>query len=122
VGDAARLFTLLSSNGMAKGLRSSSKVRFRGIKREKVFKPIEDARLARLAKKQAEAARSPSVGGSVDVGKPNFSDQVPATEESDVEMENLTPKIISTSGMKNKKMAKKLAKKKSKTAFNFGRK
>lgn len=70
---------------MAKGLRSSSKVRFRGIKREKIFKPIEDARLARLAKKQAEAARGPCVKDGIEVteeSKTNFGEQVPATEEN----------------------------------------
>ncbi|KAI8810044.1 hypothetical protein BJ742DRAFT_852185 [Cladochytrium replicatum] len=41
---------------MAKGLRSKSKRKFRTLKREEVFKPVEDARLARLADKQAEAA------------------------------------------------------------------
>ncbi|KAI8811229.1 hypothetical protein BJ742DRAFT_798641 [Cladochytrium replicatum] len=41
---------------MAKGLRSKSKRKFRTLKRDEVFKPVEDARLERLAQKQAEAA------------------------------------------------------------------
>ncbi|RUS27425.1 hypothetical protein BC938DRAFT_483267 [Jimgerdemannia flammicorona] len=59
----------LSHDEMAKSLRSSSKVRLRGIKRENVFKPVEDARLARLAKKQADAANGPSIGVSLDLAE-----------------------------------------------------
>lgn len=36
------------------------------IKREEVFKPVEDARLARLAEAQAKAALKPKVGDFMD--------------------------------------------------------
>ncbi|CAG8602921.1 4919_t:CDS:2 [Paraglomus brasilianum] len=42
---------------MAKSMRSKSKRRFRAIKRQNVFAPVEEARLRRLAAKQAEATR-----------------------------------------------------------------
>ncbi|KAJ3048038.1 hypothetical protein HK097_010931 [Rhizophlyctis rosea] len=41
---------------MAKGLRSKTKRHFRTIRRQEVFGPVEEARLARLAQKQADAA------------------------------------------------------------------
>ncbi|KAG9302706.1 hypothetical protein G9A89_005180 [Geosiphon pyriformis] len=40
---------------MAKGLRNKSKRHFRAIKRNTIFAPVEDARLQRLAARQAEA-------------------------------------------------------------------
>ncbi|KAJ1553323.1 hypothetical protein HK096_008292, partial [Nowakowskiella sp. JEL0078] len=43
---------------MAKSLRSKSKRKFRSIKRTEVFAPIEDARLERLAQKQADIAEN----------------------------------------------------------------
>ncbi|KAJ3045200.1 hypothetical protein HDV00_011070 [Rhizophlyctis rosea] len=39
---------------MAKGLRSKTKRHFRTIRRQEVFGPVEEARLQRLAQKQAE--------------------------------------------------------------------
>ncbi|CAG8459321.1 7353_t:CDS:1 [Ambispora gerdemannii] len=41
---------------MAKGLRNKSKRHFRAIKRQTIFAPVEDARIKRLAARQAAAA------------------------------------------------------------------
>ncbi|KXS16154.1 hypothetical protein M427DRAFT_56043 [Gonapodya prolifera JEL478] len=45
---------------MAKGLRSKSKRKFRAIKRDAVFGPVESARAARVAKRMANPASSSS--------------------------------------------------------------
>ena len=52
-----REFTLPSGDiKMAKGMRSKIKRRFRAIKRQSVFAPVEAARAQRLAAKQVQAA------------------------------------------------------------------
>ncbi|KAI7886504.1 hypothetical protein K492DRAFT_233501 [Lichtheimia hyalospora FSU 10163] len=51
---------------MGRSLRSHTKKRYRAIKREEVFKPVEDARLARLAEAQAKAALKSKVGDYMD--------------------------------------------------------
>src|SRR6185369_2839826 len=43
---------------MAKGLRNKQKRRFRAIKREKIFAPVAEARLLRLAAHQASIETS----------------------------------------------------------------
>ncbi|ORX61466.1 hypothetical protein DM01DRAFT_1404259 [Hesseltinella vesiculosa] len=68
---------------MAKSLRSASKKKTKAIKRSAVFKPVEDARLDRLATAQQAAAALPKV----------------AAEEKAESMDTDVPKI-STSGPK----------------------
>ncbi len=52
-----REFTLPSGDiKMAKGMRSKIKRRFRAIKRQSVFAPVEAARTQRLAAEQVQAA------------------------------------------------------------------
>ncbi|KAG2218350.1 hypothetical protein INT45_012969 [Circinella minor] len=91
---------------MARSLRSQGKKRFRAIKRENVFKPVEDARLARLAEAQAKAAEKPKIGNHMEEEKTDTM-SMDTTDET---------KKISTSGARNKKVARKLAKKKVKKA------
>ncbi|KAJ3100534.1 hypothetical protein HDU97_002170 [Phlyctochytrium planicorne] len=43
---------------MGKGIRSKTKKHFRTIKREEVFKPVEEARLARLTAAQLQSTLS----------------------------------------------------------------
>ncbi|KAI9278424.1 hypothetical protein BDA99DRAFT_554060 [Phascolomyces articulosus] len=92
---------------MARSLRSQGKKRFRAIKRENVFKPVEDARLARLAEAQAKAAEKPKVGDHMEEEKLENDSMMDTTDET---------KKISTSGARNNKVARKLAKKKAKKA------
>ncbi|KAI7848538.1 hypothetical protein BDC45DRAFT_610244 [Circinella umbellata] len=91
---------------MARSLRSQGKKRFRAIKRENVFKPVEDSRLARLAEAQAKAAEKPKIGN-------HMEEEQSETVSMDTTDET---KKISTSGARNKKVARKLAKKKAKKA------
>ena len=77
------------------------------IKRENVFKPVEDARLGRLADAQAKAAEKPKIGNHMEEEKSEQTESMDTMDET---------KKISTSGARNKKVARKLAKKKAKKA------
>ncbi|KAI7870821.1 hypothetical protein BDF14DRAFT_1770119 [Spinellus fusiger] len=96
---------------MARSLRSQTKKRFRAIKRNNVFKPVEDLRLKRLSDAQAAAAKKPNHG--TDENAMKTEEQVTtetATEDSMVEDE----KTVSTSGTRSGKQARKLREKKRK--------
>ncbi len=117
---------------MAKSLRSATKKKTRGnlysegsdgidwsmvlmfyffvwlaIKRQNIFKPVEDARLARLAEAQAEAAKKPSVGDFMEDDKEVVADTEAMTEDE-------PKKKISTSGPRSGRHARKLKEKKKK--------
>ncbi|KAI7908007.1 uncharacterized protein BX663DRAFT_492706 [Cokeromyces recurvatus] len=97
---------------MGRSLRSQSKKRTRAIKREQVFKPVEDARLERLAKAQAEAAKKPSVGDFMEADK---DESVLTTTNADAMTDGEEiKKKISTSGPRNSRHARKLKAKKKK--------
>ncbi|CEG70709.1 hypothetical protein RMATCC62417_06554 [Rhizopus microsporus] len=100
---------------MAKSLRSQAKKRTRAIKREKIFKPVEEARLQRLAEAQAEAANKPKVGDQMEEERVDEENQ-PAEQMMEVEEE--PKKKISTSGPRSKRHARKLADKKKKKKKN----
>ncbi|KAF7731428.1 hypothetical protein EC973_000236 [Apophysomyces ossiformis] len=95
---------------MAKGLRSHTKKRFRAIKREKVFKPVEDLRLKRLAEAQAEAAKKAKVG--------DHMEEDTAANADDNAMTDDQPKKVSTGGVRNAQLARKLRLKKKKKTHN----
>ncbi|KAI8091284.1 uncharacterized protein B0P05DRAFT_526867 [Gilbertella persicaria] len=90
---------------MAKSLRSATKKRTRAIKREQVFKPVEDARLERLAKAQAEAAKKESVGDYM---------EAETDKKAEDAMDLGEKKKISTSGPRSNRHARKLREKKKK--------
>ena len=72
------------------------------VKRETVFKPVEEARLQRLAEAQAEAAKKAKVGDAME-------------EETKGEMEvDEEVKKVSTSGPRSNRHARKLKEKKNK--------
>lgn len=73
------------------------------VKREKVFKPVEEARLQRLAEAQAEAAKKAKVGDVME------EEEVKGEMEVDEEV-----KKISTSGPRSNRHARKLKEKKNK--------
>ncbi|KAI8374200.1 uncharacterized protein BYT42DRAFT_575415 [Radiomyces spectabilis] len=95
---------------MARSLRSQTKKRYRSIKREQVFKPVEDARLKRLAKAQAEAANKPKVGDHMEEDKP-----VTEEKNADAMVDDEQPKKISTGGARSQKQARKLKARKGKS-------
>ncbi|OBZ89173.1 hypothetical protein A0J61_02775 [Choanephora cucurbitarum] len=96
---------------MAKSLRSATKKRTRAIKREQVFKPVEEARLQRLAKAQAEAAKKESVGDFME------AEAEKKTEEDAMDLGDgaAEKKKISTSGPRSNRHARKLREKKKKS-------
>ncbi|KAI9365320.1 hypothetical protein BD770DRAFT_378278 [Pilaira anomala] len=96
---------------MARSLRSQAKKRTRAVKRETIFKPVEDARLARLAAAQAEAAKKPSVGDFMDKEEVATTTTTTTTDDAMTEEE---PKKISTSGPRSNRHARKLKEKKKK--------
>ncbi|KAI8638602.1 hypothetical protein BD408DRAFT_422813 [Parasitella parasitica] len=95
---------------MARSLRSHTKKRTRALKREKIFKPVEDARLARLAQAQADAAKKPSVGDFMEEEK----EAAVSTADADAMTEEEPKKKISTSGPRSNRHARKLKEKKKK--------
>ncbi|KAG0175207.1 hypothetical protein DFQ28_005405 [Apophysomyces sp. BC1034] len=95
---------------MAKGLRSHTKKRFRAIKRQNVFKPVEDLRLKRLAEAQAEAANKAKVGNHMDEDTTATTDDNAMTDDQ--------PKKISTGGARNAQVSRKLRMKKKKKTHN----
>ncbi|KAI9483309.1 MAG: hypothetical protein EXX96DRAFT_557661 [Benjaminiella poitrasii] len=97
---------------MARSLRSHTKKRTRAIKREQVFKPVEDARLERLAKAQAEAAKKPSVGDFMEADKDESA--VNATNPDAMTDGEEIKKKISTSGPRSNRHARKIKEKKKK--------
>ncbi|KAI8350127.1 hypothetical protein BD560DRAFT_409875 [Blakeslea trispora] len=101
---------------MAKSLRSAVKKRTRAIKREQVFKPVEDARLQRLAQAQAEAAKKESVGDFMEAETSKKAEE----DAMDLGEGAVEKKKISTSGPRSNRHARKLKekKKKSKKASN----
>ncbi|KAI8890185.1 hypothetical protein K501DRAFT_169276 [Backusella circina FSU 941] len=90
---------------MGKSLRSHTKKKFKAIKRATVFGPVEDARLARLAKLQADAAKKDKVGDYMD-------DDKETTTTNDAMTEAEPNGKVSTSGPRSKRHAKKLKEKK----------
>ncbi|KAI8149621.1 hypothetical protein BJV82DRAFT_588640 [Fennellomyces sp. T-0311] len=90
---------------MARSLRSQGKKRTRAIKREKIFGPVEELRLQRLAEAQAKAADKPKIGD-------HMEEETVAAENTAMDTTNDDgPKKISTSGARNNKVARKVAKK-----------
>jgi hypothetical protein len=99
-------------------LVDSDLVQFIAIKRETIFKPVEDARLERLAAAQAEAAKKPSVGDFMEADKVEEA----AATNTDAMTEEEPKKKISTSGPRSNRHARKLKEKKKngkKTAIKF---
>ncbi|GAA5811883.1 hypothetical protein MFLAVUS_005330 [Mucor flavus] len=97
---------------MARSLRSQHKKRTRAIKREFIFKPVEDARLERLSAAQAEAANKPSVGDFMEKEEEESAPVDKMVEEEATEEDK--PKKISTSGPRSNRHARKLKEKKKK--------
>ncbi|KAI9272022.1 fork head domain-containing protein [Sporodiniella umbellata] len=92
---------------MAKSLRSQAKKRTRAVKRETVFKPVEEARLKRLAEAQAESAKQPKISTETEEEK----EKVNQDQSMEVEEENVK---VSTSGPRSNRHARKLREKKAK--------
>ncbi|KAI9024949.1 hypothetical protein CLU79DRAFT_745566 [Phycomyces nitens] len=92
---------------MARSLRSHTKKRYRAIKREHVFKPVEDLRLQRLSEAQAEAAKKPNHGTTQEEHEAIKAEEEVAMVED--------PKKVSTSGTRSGKQARKLREKKRKS-------
>lgn len=86
-------------------------VRHVALKREQIFKPVEDARLARLAQAQADAAKKPSVGDFMEEEKEVAAS---STADADAMTEEEPKKKISTSGPRSNRHARKLKEKKKK--------
>ncbi|KAI9315354.1 hypothetical protein BX666DRAFT_1961893 [Dichotomocladium elegans] len=96
---------------MGRSLRSQTKKRFRAIKREQVFGPVEDARLQRLALAQAKEAEKPKVG--------DFMEAVDSAVPKDESAMDIAEGGSSAGGMSNRqakrlKMAKKAKRQKTK--------
>lgn len=85
------------------------------IKRSAIFKPVEDARLARLAQAQADAAKKPSVGDYME------DDKEPVVGNEDAMTEGEPKKKVSTSGPRSNRHARKLKEKKKKGKKNFNK-
>ncbi|CAG8462943.1 9777_t:CDS:2 [Diversispora eburnea] len=83
-------------------LRSKSKRRFRAIKRQSVFAPVENARLDRLVAKEAEDINTQIIHQQL---------QKEETKETSTGMEVDIPKI-STSGPRNSRHYKRKLKRK----------
>ncbi|KAF9310324.1 hypothetical protein BGZ93_000369 [Podila epicladia] len=99
---------------MAKGLRSKSARKYRAIKRETIFGPVETARVHRLAERLKKDAEGPKTSELEALARGEEKMEV----EKDVEMVD-EDKKISTSGRKDAnhakhKMAKEDRKKKNK--------
>ncbi|KAF9138490.1 hypothetical protein KI688_005003 [Linnemannia hyalina] len=100
---------------MAKGLRSKSARRFRAIKRETVYGPLEDARIHRLAERLKKDAQGPKTSELEAIARGEEPMQVEKTQDAEM----VDDKKISTSGRKDAnhakhKMAKEDRKKKNK--------
>ncbi|KAL1923274.1 uncharacterized protein VTP21DRAFT_8254 [Calcarisporiella thermophila] len=101
---------------MAKSVRAQSKKRSRAIKRKEIFQPVVDARIERLAKKQAEAADGPklleSEGGMA-------VEDVPISDDNAQTAMSIDKPKISTSGPRTSRnqirKQKKIAASKKKT-------
>ncbi|KAJ3125594.1 hypothetical protein HK098_008393 [Nowakowskiella sp. JEL0407] len=74
---------------MAKGLRSKSKRKFKTIRRNEIYAPVEDARTERLAEKQAALAQAPSVLAEK-IETEHLEQNV--NMEDDMNVESATPK------------------------------
>ncbi|KAG0023109.1 hypothetical protein BGZ82_010824 [Podila clonocystis] len=103
---------------MAKGLRSKSARKYRAIKRETIFGPIETARVHRLSERLKKDAEGPKTSELEALARGEEKMEV----EKDVEMVD-EDKKISTSGRKDAnhakhKMAKEDRKKKNKTKLS----
>ncbi|RHZ72701.1 hypothetical protein Glove_241g15 [Diversispora epigaea] len=90
---------------MAKSLRSKSKRRFRAIKRQSVFAPVENARLDRLVAKGAEDINTQIIRQQLQ------KEETEETKETSAGMEVDIPKI-STSGPRNSRHYKRKLKQK----------
>ncbi|KAG1447657.1 hypothetical protein G6F56_009188 [Rhizopus delemar] len=77
------------------------------VKRETVFKPVEEARLKRLAEAQAEGAKKPKITTE------KKEDKDIIEQDQNMEMDEEKTKI-STSGPRNNRHARKLREKKAK--------
>ncbi|KAG0282316.1 hypothetical protein BGZ96_000603 [Linnemannia gamsii] len=100
---------------MAKGLRSKSARRFRAIKRETVYGPIEDARTERMSERLKKDAQGPKSSELEAIARGEEPMQVEKTQDAEM----ADDKKISTSGRKDAnhakhKMAKEDRKKKNK--------
>ncbi|KAG0298064.1 hypothetical protein BGZ98_000333 [Dissophora globulifera] len=100
---------------MAKGLRSKSARKYRAIKRETVFGPVETARVHRLAERLKKDAEGPKTSELEALARGEELMQVEKTDDTEMSEDQK----ISTSGRKNSnhakhKMAKEDRKKKNK--------
>ncbi|KAG0057447.1 hypothetical protein BGZ83_010015 [Gryganskiella cystojenkinii] len=105
---------------MAKGLRSKSARKFRSIKREKIFGPVETARVQRLSERLKKDAQGPKTSELEALARGEELMEVEKTEDTSVSTEE---KKISTSGRKDAnhakhKMAKEDRKRKNKEKFS----
>ncbi|KAF8930647.1 hypothetical protein EDD21DRAFT_371188 [Dissophora ornata] len=92
---------------MAKGLRSKSARKFRAIKRETIFGPVETARVHRLAERLKKDAEGPKTSELEAIARGEELMQVEKTEDNEMAED----KKISTSGRKDANHAKhKMAK------------
>ncbi|CAG8601814.1 6302_t:CDS:2 [Paraglomus occultum] len=91
---------------MAKSIRSKSKRRFRAIKRQNVFAPVEEARLQRLAAKQAKTSDNNN--------RMDYEAQTTTVEEDTqaVVMDVDAPKISTSTPKSKRHREKKKGKKK----------
>ncbi|KAG0369492.1 hypothetical protein BC939DRAFT_446312 [Gamsiella multidivaricata] len=87
---------------MAKGLRSKSARKFRAIKRENVFGPVETARVHRLAERLKKDAQGPKTSELEAIARGEELMQVEKPEDTDMAED----KKISTSGRKDANHAK----------------
>ncbi|GES77486.1 fungal protein [Rhizophagus clarus] len=90
---------------MAKSMRSKIKRRFRAIKRQSIFAPVETARIQRLAAKQIQTEQQTNSLNSQDQSLPQHETEVftlSSTTDltSDMIIDTDSPKI-STSGPRN---------------------
>ncbi|KAK9455766.1 hypothetical protein V1511DRAFT_498628 [Dipodascopsis uninucleata] len=84
---------------MAKSLRAKTKVRNRGIKRDKIFAPAELARTVRLSKKLTGGNNGSEIMIDTDEIKNDSTEVIEGTEMT-VDSESNTKQSISTSGWK----------------------
>ncbi|CAB4482107.1 hypothetical protein RhiirA1_415827 [Rhizophagus irregularis] len=110
---------------MAKGMRSKIKRRFRAIKRQTVFAPVETARTQRLAAKQTQTEQQTNSLNSQEQSLLQHKTEVftfsPTTDlTSDMIIDTDAPKI-STSGPRNSRhqqwKRKKLSRKKKRNSL-----
>ncbi|KAI9295654.1 hypothetical protein K502DRAFT_324197 [Neoconidiobolus thromboides FSU 785] len=93
---------------MARSLRSKIKRKHESVRREKIYKPIEDERIRRLAAKQAEGTSFEGKEGPTEIIEEEPLD--PKEQRKEI-MKNISSKIVRKEAAMNKFFEKQKQKK-----------